>query len=254
MAALELGFGNDHGRGGLGAGTLSRARPVVLVGGWDSSRGAGLDADREALACVGQPARVVLSAITEQTEEGVLNSWVLPPGALKAQYKAALVGAGAVKIGMLGTRASVEAILECVGETEIPTVLDPVMAASSGGELLSGAGIEALRERLSAKVTLVTPNLPEFEALGGLEWARGSGTAVLLKGGHMDSEGLVDRLWLKDGSEHRFEHRRIPGVSLRGTGCRLASAIAASLANGQPLLEAVSEGIAWLQEQMSQEL
>jgi len=197
---------------------------------------------------------VVLTAVTEQSEQGLRNSWVLPPGALKAQFGAAIPGAGAVKIGMLGTAASVDAMAECIDGLDIPVVLDPVIAASAGGTLLSADGMEALRERLSPKVTLVTPNLPEFEAIGGVEWARNSGTAVLLKGGHMDSEVLVDRLWLKDGSEHSFEHRRIPGGNLRGTGCRLASAVAASLSNGHTLTRAVSEGIAWLQQRMRQQL
>jgi hydroxymethylpyrimidine/phosphomethylpyrimidine kinase len=164
---------------------------------------------------------------------------------------------GAIKIGMLGNRAAVKAVAKSLGvvgsagAAAIPVVVDPVLVSSSGGVLLDEAGRAALLEELVPRTTLLTPNVPEAAALlgespaldeaglirqGQLLLDFGS-RAILLKGGHSEGEFAVDLLIDQDGSIEKISSKRVMGSS-RGTGCALASAIAAGLANGLSLTEA----------------
>jgi hydroxymethylpyrimidine/phosphomethylpyrimidine kinase len=146
---------------------------------------------------------------------------------------------------MLATEQNVRAVAESIPK-EVPLVLDPVLATTVGGALLEAAGVKALKEALVPRAALLTPNLPELEFLGGEKWARDLGVPVLCKGGHGSGDLLRDRLWIPGQAERVFTHPRQPG-SLRGSGCRLATAIAAGLAGGLALEEAVGEGVLWLQ-------
>jgi hydroxymethylpyrimidine/phosphomethylpyrimidine kinase len=164
-----------------------------------------------------------------------------------AAVTAQLAAAGpvqAVKIGMLGSAQVIGAVNAWLADFHGPIVIDPVLSATAGGSLLSPEALPLL-ETLLRKATLVTPNLPELAVLGGESWLQDHPGAVLVKGGHGSGDSLTDRL-VHLGQERTWRHRRVPGEH-RGTGCRLASAIAARLALGQDLSVAVQGGIAWLQ-------
>jgi hydroxymethylpyrimidine/phosphomethylpyrimidine kinase len=201
----------------------------------------------------------VVTAVTAQGERGVTAIHPAPPEVVAAQLEAVLAeGVDAIKVGMLATAATVEVVAAAMATRgDVPLVVDPVLAASSGTPLLSVEGVELLRDRLLPLATLVTPNLPEAAALTGL--AAGSdeerlaaaralaarGSAVLLKGGHGEGEEVVDLL-VTAGVVERFAHRRQPRA-MRGTGCRLAAAIAARLGCGDPLRQAVRGAIDYVQ-------
>jgi hydroxymethylpyrimidine/phosphomethylpyrimidine kinase len=220
---------------------------VLVIAGWDSSRGAGVDADLETLEALGCAGHVVLTALTEQGGGGLKGAWPVPAEAVQRRIEAALEtgSIGAAKAGMLATKESVLAVAGSL-PGHLPLVLDPVLSTTAGGALLEPAGLKALKEVLAPRAALLTPNLPELEALGGEKWARDLGVPVLCKGGHGSGDTLRDRLWIPGETERVFTHPRQAG-SLRGSGCRLATAIAASLAGGLVLEEAVEAGVLWLQ-------
>jgi len=219
---------------------------VLVIAGTDSSGGAGLTLDAATLAHFGVEARCAVTAVTAQTDAAVSAVAVLPPELVRAQITSALAdgGVGAIKIGMLATRATVVAVAGAVPPRAVlPLVLDPIWAATSGGELLDRGGREALRELLLPRATLLTPNIPEAAAL--LERAPAvsdeeivaqaralcelGAAAVLVKGGHATGAAATDWLVLADGRTRSFTTPRL-GAQRRGTGCALSSAIAAGLA------------------------
>lgn len=235
----------------------SRARPVVLViAGSDSSGGAGIVRDVQTLTDLSTDALCVVTAVTAQSNRRVTAVHAVPPEAVRAQIEAAYATRrpDAVKIGMLGNRATVAAVAEALGRLgagAAPIVLDPVLVASSGGALLDEAGRQALQEQLLPLATLLTPNVPEAAALLCEEPAAGEAAldlqaqrllelgarAVLLKGGHAAEGEAVDRLVTRSEPLRRLTAPRV-SAARRGTGCALASAIAARLAQGQMLFEA----------------
>lgn len=221
---------------------------VLVIAGSDSSGGAGLARDLQTLAYFGTEALCALTAVTAQSDTELRRVYPLPPDLVCAQINAALDTRriGAVKIGMLSTRAIVLAVAACLPpRSAVPLVLDPVLAASSGGALLDADGREALRQTLLPRATLVTPNIPESALLLGtvpatteaemLEQARAllalGPAAVLIKGGHGAGTQAVDVLLTEGHTPRRFTspRRRHP---VRGSGCALASGIAAALADG----------------------
>jgi hydroxymethylpyrimidine/phosphomethylpyrimidine kinase len=222
---------------------------VLMIGGIDSSGGAGLLRDCATAAAFGVEARVAVTAVTAQTDGAVLAAEMCSPTTLAAQINAAFAQGhvGAVKIGMLGTAEAVRTVAETLDAyMPRPLVLDPVIASSSGKRLLDEAGVRELLEKLLPQVTLITPNLPELShfaavlqvpevAVAGRLLDLGAG-AVLVKGGHAEGNMVEDRLLTAEFSEC-FRAPRLPG-SLRGTGCSLAAAVACSLAEGLSLSEA----------------
>lgn len=240
----------------------ARAAPGVLViGGLDSSGGAGVLRDAEAVARLGGVARVAVTAVTAQTDRAVLDVHPVPPATLRAQIAAALQQGpvAAVKIGMLGTAAAVREVVAAL-PCELPWVVDPVLAASSGAPLLEADALAVLLDTLLPRATLVTPNLPELAALAARcrPDAAGAGAdeavqallahapALLVKGGHAPAAArVIDRLYRRDAPMREFAAARHP-FALRGTGCLLSSLIATALAGGDPLEAAVSRARAAL--------
>ncbi|WP_102222878.1 bifunctional hydroxymethylpyrimidine kinase/phosphomethylpyrimidine kinase [Acidimangrovimonas sediminis] len=225
---------------------------LLLIGGMDSSGGAGIVRDTVTVARFGLTPRVVVTAVTAQTDAAVEDLHPVPAASVAAQMQATTRGTvGAVKIGMLGRAGIVRAVAAALPSA--PLVLDPVLAASSGRALLDPQGVAALIAELLPRVTLLTPNLPELDRLGhalglpegvdeGAKAAacldRGCG-AVLVKGGHgTDPARCEDRLYRPGTAPQVFSAPRQP-VALRGTGCHLASAIAAGLCHGADLAEAI---------------
>ncbi|HTT06898.1 MAG TPA: hydroxymethylpyrimidine/phosphomethylpyrimidine kinase [Steroidobacteraceae bacterium] len=227
---------------------------VLVIAATDSSGGAGLTRDLQTLTAWRMEACCAVTAVTAQTDARVQGLWGVPTECLAEQIRTALSDGrvAAIKIGLLATDASVQRVAaELPERSAIPIVLDPVLVASSGGALLEADGLERLRRELLPRVSLLTPNLPEAAALLGAPLAQsepqmldqmralqGMGVAaVLLKGGHeapaVDGQ-VTDRLLAPDGELLRLRTARVPG-SRRGTGCSLASAIAAQLAVGTPL-------------------
>lgn len=236
--------------------TRARRGPprVLVVAGLDPSGGAGLVADLEALAASGARGWAVAAALTAQGARGARGFEPVSEAMLLAQIDALVDGGerpGAVKTGMLGTAALARALaarLAAAPFARVPLVVDPVLAASSGAPLLDAGGVapgEALAPLL-ARARLATPNLPELAALTGDDVSgddaairaarRLPSRAVLVKGGHREGDA-VDLL-VESRKVTRLAGRRRPGTA-RGTGCRLASAIAAHLAAGAPLEVAV---------------
>lgn len=234
---------------------------VLVIAGSDSGGGAGIQADIKAVMAMGGFAATAVTALTAQNTLGVQGVYPVPPDFIRQQIAAVLddIGADAIKTGMLGGAETVCAVADELSRLGrgIPVVVDPVMVAKGGAPLLAEAAVAALRERLVPLATLLTPNLPEAEALLGhpvrdpAEAARallalGSG-AVLLKGGHAEGSTVRDVLAHPDGVE-MFAMQRLETPHTHGTGCTLASAVAAGLAQGMDLVAAVRRARAYVQE------
>lgn len=219
---------------------------VLVIAGSDSGGGAGIQADIKAVTAFGGHAMTAITAITAQNTLGVTDMLVIEPALVVAQIDAVLsdIGADAIKIGMVGSPAIAEAVADRLSrdDARVPLVFDPVMVATSGATLADAATIAAF-ERLMALATLITPNLPELAIIspeGPEALARRTGVAVLAKGGHGEGRRLVDRLVRPDGSTETWIDERIDTHHTHGTGCTLASAIAAGLARGERLDTAVA--------------
>ncbi len=224
---------------------------VLVVAGSDSGGGAGIQADIKAIMAMDGYSATAITAITAQNTLGVHAVLPVPIPLVRAQIEAVLddIGADAIKTGMLGDAAMVAAIADEIERRArtIPLVVDPVMVAKGGAPLLADSAIYTLRTRLLPLATLITPNLPEAAALLGhpindpVEAAaalRALAPAVLLKGGHGEGPIVRDILAHPDGLE-MFESERIETRHTHGTGCTLASAIAAGLAQGMGLIDSV---------------
>jgi hydroxymethylpyrimidine/phosphomethylpyrimidine kinase len=231
----------------------ARVASVLTIAGSDSGGGAGIQADLKTFAAHGLHGLSAIAALTAQNTRGVSAVHVPPPAFLRAQVDACFADfrIAAVKLGMLANARVINAVADALEEHDPKfIVLDPVMVASSGARLLETDALDALKRRLLPLATVVTPNIPEAELLLGHAIADGDAAegalvellalgapAVLLKGGHLPGRKLIDRL--DDGWQlHEFEHPRLK-VEGHGTGCTFASAIAAHLAKGATVKEAV---------------
>ncbi|MCB9797390.1 MAG: bifunctional hydroxymethylpyrimidine kinase/phosphomethylpyrimidine kinase [Alphaproteobacteria bacterium] len=226
--------------------------PIALtIAGSDSGGGAGVQADLKTFQDLGVFGTSALTAVTAQNTLGVTWVHAIPIEGVRAQLRALFLDLppAAIKIGMLATRALVEAVAEELEGYAGPIVLDPVMVATSGDRLLDLDAVGALRDTLLPRCTLATPNLPELELLGGQAWLERAPIPVLVKGGHAEGDVVVDVLHV-DGAQRRHEHPRVHTRNTHGTGCTLSSAIAAQLALGHPLEVAVSEGLDYVGRQL----
>ncbi|PDT32864.1 bifunctional hydroxymethylpyrimidine kinase/phosphomethylpyrimidine kinase [Rhizobium sp. M10] len=231
-------------------------RNVLSIAGSDPSGGAGIQADLKAFSARGVYGMAVLTALTAQNTQGVTGVHLVPPAFVADQINAVFadVRVDAVKIGMIANAGIAEAVAGALADRRgIPIVIDPVMIAKGGAALLAPEAIDVLTRRLLPLATLLTPNLPEAAALlhqpvatnraemaAQAEQLRALGpAAVLVKGGHLDSEESPDVLAAADGL-HWFEARRVPTKNTHGTGCTLSSALAAELAKGASVPEAVA--------------
>jgi hydroxymethylpyrimidine/phosphomethylpyrimidine kinase len=237
---------------------------VLIVAGSDSGGGAGIQADIKTVTALGGYAATVVTALTIQNTLGVSGVVATPMKAVRAQMEAVLkdIGADALKTGMLGDRALVEMLAEAFADLapETPRVIDPVMVATSGDVLLPREAVDAVRRLMVPEAAVVTPNAPEAEVLTGksvdtLDGQRRAADrllemgakAALVKGGHVPGDTIVDVLATQDG-EHFFDGPRIETKATHGTGCTLASGIAAGIARGLSLRDAVALSRAYLVE------
>jgi hydroxymethylpyrimidine/phosphomethylpyrimidine kinase len=230
---------------------------VLVVAGSDSSGGAGIQADIKTVTALGGYAATAVTALTAQNTLGVEGVLTTAPDFVERQMEAVLtdIGADAIKIGMLGSTDIVRVVANTCKRLApgTPLVVDPVMVAKGGQSLLERDAREALRTLLVPVAALLTPNVPEAEVLSGsrIQTEADLGRAaerllllgpgaVLVKGGHLPGDVVVDVLRTADGGEYRFESPRIESRSTHGTGCTLASAIALGIAEGLTLEGAVA--------------
>ena len=230
---------------------------VLIIAGSDSGGGAGIQADIKSVTALGGYAATAVTALTAQDTTGVYGVHAVPPAFIKQQIELVLgdIGADAVKTGMLHSAAVIEAVSESLDShgRGIPLVVDPVMVAKGGASLFDASAIDSMKARLIPKAALITPNLPEAEALTGrtirsLADMRQAAAAlldlgcaaVLLKGGHGGGAMITDLLAERDGPVIEFRSRRIETRHTHGPGCTLASAVATGLAQGMGLKDAVA--------------
>jgi hydroxymethylpyrimidine/phosphomethylpyrimidine kinase len=230
---------------------------ALTIAGSDSSGGAGIQADLKTFAALGVYGASVITALTAQNTQGVSAVHDVPADFVTAQLDAVFsdLAVNAVKIGMLSQAATIDAVAKGLDRYQAKNiVLDPVMVATSGDRLLAPSAVEALRSQLIPRALVVTPNLPEAAALTGEAVARNEADmerqarallacgarSVLIKGGHGAGDESVDLLVDAHGVT-RLAGRRIATQNTHGTGCTLSSAIAAGLAQGFELKDAVQQ-------------
>ena len=236
---------------------------ILIVAGSDSGGGAGIQADIKTATALGAYAMTAITAVTVQDTTGVHSFHAIPPQTVADQIRVVLddIGADAVKTGMLVSARTVEAVAKALApHAQIPLVVDTVMIAKGGADLVDDSGVEAMKSLLLPLAALITPNAPEAARLTGLrvetaddliraaETLRGKGAgAVLVKGGHIPGDTITDVLADIDGV-HIFRARRIGTAPMHGTGCTLATAIATGLAQGLSLQDAVARARLYVQE------
>lgn len=230
---------------------------VLVIAGSDSGGGAGIQADIKSITMLGGYAMTAVTAITAQDTRGVHGVWPVPVEGVVKQIECCLndIGVDAIKTGMLGSALLVEQVAETLSELGglAARVIDPVMVATSGDRLVDAKAVDAIRAELVPGARLVTPNAPEAEVLTGkaVETVDGQRRAAeqllelgangaLVKGGHIPGRTIFDVLQTTTG-EWIFESVRVDTRSTHGTGCTLASSIAALLAQSVSLPEAVEQ-------------
>lgn len=222
---------------------MAKARParILTIAGSDSGGGAGIQADIKTITMLGGHAMTAITAITAQNSHGVDAVQMVDADMVIAQIDAVVddFGLDAIKIGMLGSAQVAQQLADWLETRDsIPVVFDPVMIASSGAVLADAATIAAFH-RIMAWATIVTPNLPELDALGGEAAVLEIAPALLVKGGHGSGDMITDRLRGRMGELARWSDARIATLHSHGTGCTLSSAIATLLGQGVALIDAV---------------
>ncbi len=236
---------------------------VLIIAGSDSGGGAGIQADIKTVTMLDGYAATAITALTAQNTEGVFGVLPIPPEFIRKQIEVVLddIGADAVKTGMLHDAAVIETVAAVLQQraSAVPLVVDPVMVAKGGARLIDPDAVEALKRLLIARATVLTPNLPEAETLcgttiGDIAAMRAAGEkllglgcqAVLVKGGHLSGDTVSDVLVTAAGVRV-WESPRIDTRHTHGTGCTLASAIAAGIAQGLDIELAVDRARAYVQ-------
>lgn len=231
---------------------------VLTIAGFDSSGGAGLQADMKTISALGCYATSVLTALPIQNTQGVKNIFSIPIEAVTQQLNVVLedVTPDAIKIGMVHTPELVEAIVEILKQyLEIPIVFDPVMVATSGHRLIEEKTIDVIIEKLLPIAQIITPNMDEAAILARMEVQdikdmelagekikQLDCNYILLKGGHQKTKIITSLLVDDKGNLHSYEYERINTNNTHGSGCTLSSAIASFIAQGKSALEAVNLG------------
>jgi hydroxymethylpyrimidine/phosphomethylpyrimidine kinase len=245
----------------------SKPARVLIIAGSDSGGGAGVQADIKTVTLLGGYAASAITAVTVQNTLGVSAVYPIPAKIVLAQAMAVLddIGADAIKTGMLGDAAMIETVAAILDAAPgVRVVIDPVMTAKGGQALLEPDALEAARALLIPRAALLTPNAPEAEALTGLTVAdldgqrrageallKAGAAAVLVKGGHVPGDRVIDLL-LTAAGETLLEGPRIDSRHTHGTGCTLASACATGLAQGLGLEAAVARAWAYTAEAIRQ--
>jgi len=238
---------------------------IMTIAGSDSGGGAGIQADLKTIAALGGYGTSVITALTAQNTRTVTQIHEVPEDMIKAQYEAIMedIGADAIKIGMLSSSIIIKTVADLLRQQSAQhVVLDPVMIAKSGAQLLQDDAVDALITELLPRCTLLTPNIPEVEKIIGytvstdeeiqnaaLQLSERGVRASLIKGGHLKRPHVMNTLF--DGNEfHRFTTTRLKNTYSHGTGCTLSSAIATYLGYNKPIEQAVELSIQYVSEGM----
>lgn len=246
---------------------VKKSYPTVLsIAGSDSGGGAGIQADLKTFSSLGVYGATAITAITAQNTQGVHSQFALPSQMVYDQIIAVVedIHPSVIKIGMLSNLQVATAVAEALERYSIPIILDPVMVSSSGHRLLSAEAQDVLKNRLLPMAQLITPNIPEMEALSDMPLLTISDKynaakhllslgvqSVLLKGGHEEGEVKVDILYQKSPQgivTCSFSSDTLNTRNIHGTGCTLSSAIAAYMARGLDLKDAVSSAKIYITE------
>lgn len=244
-------------------------RKVLLIGGSDPGAGAGIQADLKAVTALGVYGTTVITALTAQNTLGVRDTYPIPPAFVAQQIDSIMqdIGTEALKTGMLLDKGVVKVVADKIKKYGIDkTVVDPVITAKDGYPLLDEDAIGVMKSELFPLALLVTPNVPEAERFTGVSIKKVSGLEeaakrlhglgvrnILIKGGHLVEKDVEDLFY--DGKEFiPFYSPRIPGISIHGSGCALASFISAGLAKGLSLLEAIHAAREFLLKTMGRPL
>jgi hydroxymethylpyrimidine/phosphomethylpyrimidine kinase len=235
--------------------------PTLTIAGSDSSGGAGLEADMKTMSALGCYAMAVVTAVTAQNTCGVDAVQQVDDSIVSAQLHAVFadIPPRAIKVGMVGRASTMHVLGEELRGQSVPKVIDPVMVATSGSRLMDEAAVGTFVSDLLPLASVLTPNIPEGEVLADMPIANEDDMrraarrildkgcrSVLLKGGHLDGNEKADLLMADDGSEQWFRHPTVDTPNTHGTGCTLSSAIAAHLAQGLTLAEAVGKAEEYL--------
>lgn len=240
---------------------MNSYKKVLTIAGSDSGGGAGIQADIKTISALGCYATTAITAITVQNTVGVSDVLPIPSNIVREQIKAVLddIGTDAVKIGMLGSKEIAQTVAETL-KTYNPRniVLDPVLVATSGDQLSQNDTVEIILNQLMPMATVVTPNMIEATKLSGITatdenydeiWnffqTRGA-KALLLKGGHAPNNNTVTDILYTPQNTYRYTAQWIDTPNTHGTGCTLSSAIAAYMAHGMTLNEAVEQATAYI--------
>lgn len=235
---------------------------VLIVAGSDSGGGAGIQADIKAITALGGFAMTAVTALTAQNTKGVFGIQPVPAPFIRQQMELVIddIGVDAVKVGMLHSAEVIDTVYAVLQERipDVPLVVDPVMVAKGGQPLLEEDAMGSMRAWMVLNATVLTPNIPEAEMLTGMsigdrdtmehaaQMLLSLGPkAVLLKGGHMLGEDVIDLLATEDGTD-MYSDPRINTPHTHGTGCTLASALACSIAQGMELKMAVRRARAYV--------
>jgi len=226
---------------------------VLIIAGSDSGGGAGVQADIKSCAAFGAYSATAITAVTAQNSTGVQGIEVMPHEFVRQQIKSVIedIGADVIKIGMLANADIIEVVAEEVDKADAYIVLDPVMVATSGDSLLDEEAVSVLKDKLVPLCDVITPNVPEANILTGLDIQEPGDLveagekllemgayAALMKGGHLDMKSVVDVLVTEEGA-NMMTGPRLYSRHTHGTGCTLASSVAACMAIGMPLEQAV---------------
>ncbi len=240
-------------------------QPVLLcVGGHDPSGGAGIQADAEAARAVGVHACSVISCLTDQDTCGIVRLWPQWPQRIEDQCRRVLADGrvGALKIGLLGGSWVVQVLYELTTEhPRLPLILDPVLASGRGQWIADAALLNQLRDNLLGRCTLVAPNLPEAQILSSFKAPDDCARRlletgclwVLITGTHAPGDAVINRLYGHDDSRREWFWPRLPG-EYHGSGCTLASAVAARIVRGLDLEDAVAEAQTYTWESLDRAL
>jgi hydroxymethylpyrimidine/phosphomethylpyrimidine kinase len=233
---------------------------VLIVAGSDSGGGAGIQADIKTVTALGGYAATTVTAVTVQNTQGVSAIHAIPLDIVSGQIKAVLddIGADAIKTGMLATASVIETVMGALEGDKAPLIVDPVMVAKGGAALLESGAVAALKRHVLPRATLITPNLPEAQALTGREITTPQAMrdalkhlldlgpkSVLLKGGHLPGDEIVD-IYADRSGTHEWQAKRIATRHTHGTGCTLASAVATGFAQGLNAVDSISRARAYV--------
>jgi len=242
--------------------TNKNTRNVLVIAGYDPSAGAGLLRDISTINDHGLYASGVVTVLTAQNSEYIRCAFPVPPEMLRYQTETLFEDYeyAACKIGVLGNKKNAEIIADILDGSEMFVTLDPVFSSSSGSPLADEPLIEFIKQCMTKKASLITPNVEEAERLCGfriatqddlekaLTYIGGLGADhVLIKGVRLEEDRFTDALF-SGAAIHMFKHAYLDGKSMRGTGCTLASALTANIALGYDVVEAADKAIAYTQE------